>query len=99
LYPFAVERSAAPWKVQVRFGPSYDDVRIVLERGPVDPPSLCKIDQFPNFKLGREAGFYSAVRSRDRAVPAQWKRRVGAEELHAKERAASAGWKGPIWRR
>jgi hypothetical protein len=53
LCPFAVERSASPWKVQVRLGLSYDDVSIVLERRPVDQSSLCNIDHFPNLKLGR----------------------------------------------
>jgi hypothetical protein len=53
LHPFALERSASPWKVQVRLGRLEMASRSCSSLGPVDQSSLYNIDHFPNLKLGR----------------------------------------------
>lgn len=50
LCPFALEGSASPWKVQVRLGRLMLASRSCLSLGPIDQPSLCKMEQVPNFK-------------------------------------------------
>ena len=56
LYPFALERAASPWKVQVPARTSCDGISIVLEPGPVDQPSCAILTTSPTKKLNRWSG-------------------------------------------
>jgi hypothetical protein len=57
LYPFALERAASPWKVQVLARTSCDRVSIMLEPGPIHQSSLCNIDHSPHLNSAVEPGF------------------------------------------
>ena len=69
LYPFALERSASPWKVQVPARTSCDRVSIVLEPGPVHQSSLCNIDHCPHLNSAVESGFECYFWVRRQSLP------------------------------
>jgi hypothetical protein len=110
LYPFAVERSASPWKVQVRLGPSYNDARSCLSVVPLTHRVCAILTSSPTLSLAVSRASSCAVRSR------QGPRGAGIgvglcravlpitttepKNARTKARAAISSMKGPdVWRR